>query len=94
MQREFEVKLLFAESAGAEGVFFVYEFDGDDGTGCISWYGFADAGNEKLRLGRVLIDILLLPSRTMRMRRNLWSWIRGGKGGRWVEGLLVTVEVS
>lgn len=37
-------ELFGTETAGAEGVVFVDEFDGDDGAGRVWWNGFTDRG--------------------------------------------------
>jgi hypothetical protein len=44
VQAEFDVELLGAQAAGAEGVLLVDELDGDDGAGGVFGDGLADAG--------------------------------------------------
>jgi hypothetical protein len=43
VQDNLHVYLLRGEAAGTQGMFFVYELDGDDGFGRILGDGFADA---------------------------------------------------
>ncbi len=43
VQGELDVQLFGAQAAGAEGVLFVDEFDGDDGVGGVAGDCFADA---------------------------------------------------
>ena len=48
VEGEFEGELFGAKAAGAEGVVFVDEFDGDDGGGCCFGGAFADAVGDVL----------------------------------------------
>jgi hypothetical protein len=43
VQRDFQLDLSGLQTADLEGMLFVYEFDRDDGTGCVWGNGFADA---------------------------------------------------
>jgi hypothetical protein len=45
VQAEFDVELFGAQAAGAEGVLFVDELDGDDGARRVPRDGFADAAS-------------------------------------------------
>jgi hypothetical protein len=42
VQDDLHLDLPGREAALLKGMFLVYEFDGDDGLGCIYGYGFAD----------------------------------------------------
>lgn len=42
VQDYFHLDLLRSEATGAEGMFFVYELDCDDGLGCVFGDGFAN----------------------------------------------------
>lgn len=95
MQYNFHLDLLRSEAAGAQGMFFVDELDGDDGFRGIVGYGFADpkaALAGRLDSMKAETDEAYAPCPIVLLTRRKGRFV--GRGAAWLPGGAGPIVVS